>query len=117
MPLAVNKLVFSIVPGRSPFLIRPIVRTVFDQLTNRLVNPQLKRNLDLVEAHLAKSGNFFAGGNEPTSADYMMLFPLEALTARSKEHIGPRVQEWVDRIHERPAYKRGIEKGGQYDYA
>lgn len=47
MPLAVNKLVFSIVPGRSPFLIRPIVRTVFDQLTNRLVNPQLKRNLDL----------------------------------------------------------------------
>ncbi|KAI0067451.1 thioredoxin-like protein [Artomyces pyxidatus] len=117
MPLLVNKYVYSLVPQRSPFFIRPLLRAVFATLEGRLVERPLKASLDYIETILAKSGGWFAGGDEPTSADYLMSFGLEGLASRSPELVGPATLAWVSRIHERPAYKRGLEKGGDYDYA
>jgi len=125
MPLLVNKLIFSLVPGHAPFFIRPLVRLIFSQLDETLVVPQLKTNLAMIEAHLAKvkaatpdaatKGFFFAGGTEPTCADYMMQFPLEAMVSRAP--AGDLVKEYVTLNQARPAYKRGLEKGGEYSYA
>jgi len=46
-------------------------------------------------------GGFFAGGDEPTAADFMMIFPLELWAKMYPENLGPKCREYVDRIHER----------------
>ena len=55
-----------------------------------------------VEAQLNKTdGGFFAGGDDPTAADFMMIFPLELWAKMFPESLGPRCKEYVERIHER----------------
>jgi len=72
----------------------------------------------MIEAHLEKSKSiFFAGGQEPTSADYQMTFPLEALVTVSPDKVGPKIKEYVRTMHEREAYKAALTKGGEYAYA
>ena len=48
MPLVVNKYIFSLVPGRSPLLMRPLVKSVMSMLTSQLTDPQLKANISFV---------------------------------------------------------------------
>ena len=78
--------------------------------------PQIELHFDYVESELRKS-TWFAG-EEFTAADIQMSFPLELL-AMHKEQVEnrPKLKEFLDRIHARPAYKRAIERGGKYDFA
>ena len=48
MPLLVNKIIFSLVPSKAPFLLRPILRGVFSNLDRMLINPRLKSQADYV---------------------------------------------------------------------
>ncbi|KDN45856.1 hypothetical protein RSAG8_04689, partial [Rhizoctonia solani AG-8 WAC10335] len=120
MPHLVNLLIFTIVPDRAPLLIRPILRMAFNTLISQMVVPRLKLNSTMIEDHLAKNpGRFFAGGENFTSADFQMVFPLEAWMKRGSElaPIGEHTRKFVETIHARPAYKRALEKGGEYSYA
>lgn len=113
MPLVVNKYIFKLIPDHSPFFLRPLLRPVFAAIDQRRLAPEMKKNLEYVEAHLAKAGKWFAGGEEPTAADYMMEFPLDRLLLHLPDLLGPKTKEWVARVHERPAYKRALDKGGE----
>jgi glutathione S-transferase len=73
------KLLFTLMPRRTPALLRPLVRKVCNQALTTLVNPQLKQHMDYWESELGKS-EWFAGG-EFTAADIQMSFPLEAAAA------------------------------------
>lgn len=107
MPILVNKLVFSLIPSHAPFFIRPLLWVVFSQVDKQFIAPELKKNNALIDEHLKKrEGGWFAGGEHPTSADYMMLFPMEAMVARGGAVVGARLKEWVERVHARPAYQR-----------
>ncbi|KDR68457.1 hypothetical protein GALMADRAFT_257192 [Galerina marginata CBS 339.88] len=118
MPILVQKYIFDAVPKNVPFYIRPIVNMVFGQLDSRIIQPELKKHLAMVEAHLEKSqSNWFAGGQEPTSADYQMAFPLEAIVHVAPTAVGPLIKKYVKVIHNREAYKKALEKGGEYAYA
>ncbi|KAI0342309.1 thioredoxin-like protein [Trametopsis cervina] len=117
MPLLVNHLVFSLIPARSPCIIRPLLRVVFNSLTGVLVTPRLKVQARMIEDHLSKSGDWIAGGDGPTSADYMMSFPLETMVTRAADFLGPKSLEYIQRIHNRPAFQRALTKGGEYKYA
>jgi glutathione S-transferase len=48
---------------------------------------------------------WFAHGDGPTSADYMMLFPLEALASHLRGAGAgleiPHIKQWVKTVHER----------------
>ncbi|RUS97608.1 glutathione S-transferase [Dulcicalothrix desertica PCC 7102] len=80
------------------------------------VAPQIKLHYDFIESELQKS-TWFAG-EEFTAADIQMSFPLELLDAQLKQiENRPKIKEFVKRIHARPAYKRALERGGQYDFA
>lgn len=60
--------------------------------------------------------DWFAGASF-TAADIMMSFPLEA--ARSRAGLDgryPKLQDWLARIHARPAYRAALERGGDYAY-
>jgi len=44
-----------------------------------------------------------------------MSFPLEAAVVRGGlDGKRPRLMDFLERIHARPAYRRAIEKGGEY---
>ncbi|KAG9098004.1 hypothetical protein FS749_004928 [Ceratobasidium sp. UAMH 11750] len=117
MPVCVNWLVFTIIPDASPFFVRPFLRMILSFLMNVWVYPRLRANIAMLEAHLAKRpGKFIAGGDEPTEADFLIIFPFEQLCTKPDESgVGEHIKAYVDMVHERPAYKRGLEKGGPYD--
>ena len=57
-------------------------------------------------------------GEEFTAADIQMSFPLELLADVPQQvESRPNIKDFLKRIHERPAYKRALEKGGEYDFA
>ncbi|KAL9936923.1 hypothetical protein V8E36_004158 [Tilletia maclaganii] len=120
MPTLVMKLIFSIIPNRAPFLIRPLVRSICSGVTSAMVDPDAKNKLGFVAEHLQKSPGWFAGGDaegNPTAADFQMLFPLEAATSGRVPNLPVALKEWVETAHARPAYRRALEKGGPYNYA
>ncbi|CDO73681.1 hypothetical protein BN946_scf185015.g9 [Trametes cinnabarina] len=117
MPMLVNKLIFTIIPERSPFFLRPLLKGVFSTISAKMLTPRLKTHAEMIENHLSKTSGFFAGGEEPTSADYMMIFCLETWAVRDGGLLGPKTKTYIDNIQSRPAYQRGLEKGGEYAYA
>ena len=98
-----------------------VMKIVFDHFgtgdsgaSSAFIEPQIKLHCDYIEGELHKS-TWFAG-EEFTAADIQMSFPLEVV-AMIKEQVEsrPKLKEFVERIHERPAYKRAIERGGKYE--
>jgi glutathione S-transferase len=57
-------------------------------------------------------------GSALTVADVQMSFPLEVSAAqRMLGGAHPRLAAWLARLHDRPAYKAALAKGGPYAYA
>ncbi|KAG8905337.1 hypothetical protein FRC01_008395 [Tulasnella sp. 417] len=118
MPLLVWKLILTKTPGNTPVLVRPIARGICNALIARMVDNRLVENISLIEEQLKKHpGGWIAGGSEPTAADFMMLFPMEVFASRSPKPVPESFNAYVKMIHDRPAYKRALEKGGSYAYA
>ena len=109
------KLFFSrIKESKMPFFAKPIARSIADKVLDGYVNPNIKAQLDYMEDELGKS-EWFAG-DELTAADIMMSFPLEGAAARGGlDAAYPRLTAFLARIHDRPAYKRALDRGGPYE--
>jgi len=114
MPPLLLKLVFDrIEKGPMPFFVRPVARAIAQRAKSSFIQPNIDRNLDFMEGELGKS-DWFAGA-EFSAADIQMSFPLEAAQARGGlDAKHPRLMAFLERIHARPAYRRAIEKGGEY---
>jgi glutathione S-transferase len=115
MPPLLLKLVFDrLARDPMPMFIRPIARIIAGKVRASFVEPQIVRHLDYMEEELGKH-LWFAGG-EFTAADIQMSFPLEGAAARGGLNAGrPRLWSFLQRIHERPAYQRALDKGGPYE--
>ena len=74
------------------------------------VDSEIANNLSYMENALA--GRDFFVGRELTGADVQLLFVLEAAGARLEPY--PGLTKYRARMQARPAYQRGIEKGGPY---
>ncbi|HEV7476207.1 MAG TPA: glutathione S-transferase [Burkholderiales bacterium] len=113
-PPLLLKLLFDRIKSKSPLLVRPVARAIADKALSTFVLPNIERNLDFMESELRKA-EWFAG-NAFSAADIQMSFPLEAARMRGGlNESRPRLMAWLERIHERPAYNRAIERGGKYD--
>jgi len=111
MPFLLLRLITSKV-RRAPFLVRPIAKKIADTIDANFVGPNLSRHIKFLADELSKS-DFFAGG-ELSAADIQMSYPMEAIVARVPD--APAVlKTWVTRMHERPAYKKALERGGPVD--
>lgn len=115
MPPLLLKLVFGrMAKADMPFFVKPIVRAVSRRVIESFIQPNIDRILDYMEAELGKSP-WFAGG-EFTAADIQVCFPLEAAAARGGlDKSRPKLMAFLERVHSRPAYKRAIERGGEYE--
>jgi len=117
MPPLLMKLVFDkVASSPMPFFAKPIARGISAKVLKTLVEPNLKRQLDFMEAELATS-TWFAG-DDFSAADIQMSFPLEAAAQRAGLDAGrPHLTGFLKRIHARPAYRRALERGGPYSFA
>jgi len=60
--------------------------------------------------------NLWFVGSEFTVADIQLSFPLEMAALRAGLDISqPKLMGFLDRIHDRPAYRRALERGGAYE--
>jgi len=114
MPLLLMKLIFSRIPSRLPFFMKPVGRAIARGANTTLLDPQIGSHFMFLESELGKR-EWFAGADF-TAADIQMSFPLEAAAARAPMvRQMPRLSAFLDRIQARPAYKRALEKGGPYE--
>jgi glutathione S-transferase len=112
-PLLLKLLFDRVETGPMPFFVRPIARAIARRAKDTYIQPNIERNLDFMEAELGERP-WFAGA-EFSAADVQMSFPLEAAVVRGGlDARRPKLMAFLERIHARPAYRRAIEKGGQY---
>jgi glutathione S-transferase len=62
----------------------------------------------------AIKGRDFFVGDRLTGADIQLSFVPEVMRAFGKLKDYPSLDAWIDRMHARPAWKRALEKGGEY---
>jgi glutathione S-transferase len=118
MPPLLMKLVFMrIKSAPMPFFVKPIARGIADKVLSSFVDPNLERQMAFMEAELA-SRPWFVGADF-SAADIQMSFPIEAANQRAGLGAGktPRLLDWLQRAHARPAYQRALARGGKYDFA
>ncbi len=111
MPPLLLKLVLDRMATAPPWPIRPIVAAVVRRANDRVATPRLADNLDLMEAELGRS-TWFAG-DAFSAADIQMSYPIEASVGRAGlDQRRPRLMAYLERIRDRPAYRRAVEHGG-----
>jgi glutathione S-transferase len=115
MPFLLLKLVcHRVKTAKVPFFAKPIAKKIADKVTGDFVDPNLRRHLAFLGAHLEKH-RWFAG-DELTAADIQMSYPIEGAVARAGDlEVSPKLAEFVARCKERPAFQRALAKGGPYE--
>lgn len=112
-PLLLKLLFDRVETGPMPFFVRPVARAIAQRAKGTYIQPNIDRNLDFMESEL-RDRDWFAGGAF-SAADVQMSFPLEAAVLRGGlDAKRPRLMDFLERIHARPAYRRAIDKGGEY---
>lgn len=109
-------LLFSLVSSNTPWPLNYLPKTLEGAVKSNLIDPEFKKALTFMEAELG--GDDWFNGNEPGRSDIMLSFPFEQIVQKDwvdvkKEY--PKLDAWRNRILERPAWKRGIEKGNGFD--
>ncbi len=114
MPPLLMTLVFGrIRSAPMPFFVRPVARAIVDKAMRGFVGPQLRLHLDWMERALGESGWF--AGERFTAADIQMSFPVQAAAARGGGlERYPRLQAFLQRIEQRPAYQAALQQGGAF---
>ncbi|WWW33970.1 glutathione S-transferase [Stenotrophomonas rhizophila] len=115
MPPLLLSLVFARVrKAPMPFFAKPIARGIADKVMKGFVGPQLKLHLQWMERELGQSPWF--AGERFTAADIQMSFPIRAAASRAGSMDAyPKLQGFLQRIEQRPAYQRATERGGALD--
>lgn len=113
-PLLLKLVAQRIGTAPMPFFAKPVARKIAATLQSSFINPQLKLHFGYMDNELSKTGWF--AGDTFTAADVQMSFPLEAGSARAgMKGRTPAIDDFLQRIHARPAYQRALERGGEYE--
>ncbi len=112
MVIVLMGLVFGrIATQKGPPLVGSIVRQVGKRGLAALVDRQMPEHLAAIDEWLA-AREWFAGGQEPTGADIMMSFPLQAVMRRRPGSQLANIAAFVARLEARPAWARAVERVG-----
>ena len=108
----VMQLVFGSIPRQPmPFFVRPVARALCAGVQQKLIQPNVQAALAFMEHHLAQH-RWFAG-EHLSLADFQMSFAVEAALARgAAASAWPHLHAYKERMTARPAYQRGLAKGG-----
>ena len=113
MPPLVMRLVFaSLGKPPVPALARPVGRLFARGVEQQLLTPQIRQLSDYWEAELAR-WTWFAG-EAFSAADIQMSFPLLALEGSGALSGYTRLPAFLAACRARPAYRRAVERGGEF---
>ena len=106
-----------------PFFLKPITNGIAGKLESMFLRPNLNTAFSFLESQIASSpgGGEYLCGKELTGADILMSFPLDAARGRAglDKDKYPKLWAYVERLQERDAYKRAVQKiievEGEYD--
>ncbi|KAK9775694.1 putative Glutathione S-transferase 1 [Seiridium cardinale] len=125
MSILMMALILGMLKGpKVPFFIRPITTMVVNQAFSSFVGPNIKTHLSFLEDQLATSGGDYLCGENLTSADIVVSFPLITYQTRFKdigtwedspEKLYPKVWAYINRIDSHPGYKRSANKIKEID--
>jgi len=103
---AMLPLMLNLYAGRLGQAAAPLMPRIESEMTNHLayIDSALK-------------GRQFLVGDSLTGADIQMSFVGEVAGAFGQRAKHPNLDAWTKRLHERPAYKKALEKGGAYNLA
>ncbi|WP_338425093.1 glutathione S-transferase family protein [Sphingopyxis kveilinensis] len=76
------------------------------------INQQLDAHFSYMESRIGTNGHFI--GDALSAADIMLSFPAEIAIMQGMAPRYPRLAEFVNACHARPAWQRAREKGGAY---
>ena len=79
------------------------------------ISEQLASHFSFMESQISEGGLFF--GDTLSAADIMLSFPAEVAIAQGHGAAFPKLAAFVAAIQARPAYQRGLAKGGPYNFA
>lgn len=76
------------------------------------INQQLDAHFSYMESRIGANGHFIGDGL--SAADIMLSFPAEIAVMQGMAQRYPKLAEFVNACHARPAWQRAREKGGAY---
>lgn len=79
------------------------------------IKAELASHFDYMESALRPSGHFVL--DDLSAADIMLSFPAEIAVAQGGGKTRPKLAAFVQAIHDRPAWRRALEKSGPYHLA
>jgi len=108
------KLIFDrIESSPMPFFAKPIARGIAAKIKGSFIEPNIARQLAYMEQELTTRAWF--AGDAFSAADIQMSFPLEVARGRGGlDARYPKLSQFLQQIHARPAYRRALERGGEY---
>lgn len=109
-PLLVKLILDKLSQAPVPLPVRPIGAVISKGVHKAFLTQQLDTHFDFIEGELGKS-KWFAGADF-SGADIQMSYPIEAAESRGVLKTRPRLRQFLEAIHARPAYARAIEIGG-----
>ncbi len=79
------------------------------------IESEIANHLGYVDGRL--KGRQFLVGDGLTGADIQMSFVGEVAGAFGKRSAYPNIEHWISHLHQRPAYRKALERGGAYSLA
>jgi glutathione S-transferase len=116
MPPLVMRLVFTKVVEQSPMLIKPISKSIRNQVEKSMISKNLTVILDMMEQHL--HDNHWFAGTEFSAADIQMHLAVVGANAGTGLDSSKynNILTWLKRCEERDAFKHAEEKGGRLQF-
>ena len=116
MPLLVMRLVFTKVVQQSPMLIKPVSKSIRNQVEKSMISKTLDTMLAMMEQHL--QDNHWFAGSEFSAADIQMHLAVVGANAGAGLDSSKyaNILNWLKRCEERDAFKRAEEKGGRLQF-
>lgn len=110
------ELTLEIVAGRTPWPFVYIMRAVRRGFNKAFTGAEFQKNLEYLESELGEREWF--NGTHLSRSDVMLIWPVDNIAVRGWVDLAkdyPKVDAWRKRILSSPAWKRGLEKGNEYD--
>ena len=97
----------------------PILLRIYTALLGEAAAPlepritqQLDSHFSYMESEVGEGGHFI--GNDLSAADVMLSFPAEIAIMQGMAPRYPKLANFVNACHDRPAWRRARDKGGAY---
>ena len=115
-PVTSVELLIELLAKQTPWPISYITNAIRSKVQAYYTKGELVKAMRYLEGELGDEEWF--NGKHVGKADFMCVFHLDMVAERGWidfEKESPKIAAWRKRVWARPAWKKGLEKGGQYD--